>query len=337
MKTETWKPLIAAYQKPSAARASWQILNSVGVYIALWCAMALALSVSWWLAIPLAVLAGAVLVRVFIIFHDCGHGSFFASRTANDRWGFVTGVLTFTPYAHWRWQHAIHHGSTGNLDRRGVGDIWTMTVREYQQAPWWKRMAYRVARNPIVLLGIAPLVMFLLEQRLPSSRAGARERHSVWWTNLCLLGMAVGMSAIFGFLPYLILQLTILAVAGGIGVWLFYSQHQFEGAYWARGDDWSYADAALQGQRVPQAAPGPAVVHRQHRLPPHPSPQLPHPELQPPGLPRVPPLFEQVTPMTVFRSIRAFSLKLWDEASGKLVGFRQLRLARQREYAWRAR
>jgi omega-6 fatty acid desaturase (delta-12 desaturase) len=333
MKTDTWKPIIAAYQKPSAGRATWQVLNSVGVYVALWGTMALALTVSWWLAIPLAVLAGAMLVRVFIIFHDCGHGSFFASRTANDSWGFVTGVLTFTPYAHWRWQHAIHHGTTGNLDRRGVGDVWTMTVREYRRAPWWKRVAYRVARNPIVLLGIAPLVMFLLEQRVPSSRAGARERRSVWWTNLCLLGMAIGMSAVFGFLPYLILQLTILAVAGGVGIWLFYSQHQFEGAYWARGDDWSYADAALRGSaflelpRVLQWFTGNIGYHHIHHL----SARIPNYNLQ--ACHESHSLFERVTPMTVFQSIRAFSLKLWDETSGKLVGFRQLRLARQRGQA----
>ena len=333
MKTDTWKPIIAAYQKPSAGRATWQVLNSVGVYVALWVAMALALTVSWWLAIPLAVLAGAMLVRVFIIFHDCGHGCFFSSRTANDSWGFVTGVLTFTPYAHWRWQHAIHHGTTGNLDRRGVGDVWTMTVREYRRAPWWKRVAYRVARNPIVLLGIAPLVMFLLEQRVPSSRAGARERRSVWWTNLCLLGMAIGMSAVFGFLPYLILQLTILAVAGGVGIWLFYSQHQFEGAYWARGDDWSYADAALRGSaflelpRVLQWFTGNIGYHHIHHL----SARIPNYNLQ--ACHESHSLFERVTPMTVFQSIRAFSLKLWDETSGKLVGFRQLRLARQRGYA----
>ena len=333
MKTESWKPLVAPYQKANALRASWQVVNSVGLYVALWCAMALALTVSWWLTIPLAVLAGAVLVRVFIIFHDCGHGSFLTSRAANNSWGFVTGVLTFTPYAHWRWQHAIHHGTTGNLDRRGVGDVWTMTVREYRQAPWWKRIAYRVARNPIVLIGIAPLVMFLLEQRVPSSRAGARERRSVWWTNLCLLGMAIGMSAIFGFLPYLILQLTILAVAGGIGIWLFYSQHQFEGAYWTRGDEWSYADAALRGSaflklpRVLQWFTGNIGYHHIHHL----SSRIPNYNLQ--ACHDSHSLFEHVTPMTAFQSIRAFSLKLWDEASGKLVSFRQLRLARQRGYA----
>lgn len=333
MQTETWKPLVAEYQRPNAARAAWQVVNTIGLYVVLWVAMALALQVSWWLAIPLAILAGAVLVRVFIIFHDCGHGSFFASRTANNWLGFVTGVLTFTPYAQWRWQHAVHHGTTGNLDRRGVGDVWTLTVSEYRQAPWWKRVAYRVTRNPILLLGIAPLLMFLFENRLPSSQVGSKERRSVWWTNLCLVGMAFGMSVLLGFLPYLILQLTVLAVAGGIGVWLFYSQHQFEGAYWQRGDDWSYTDAALKGSaflklpRVLQWFTGNIGYHHIHHL----SSRIPNYNLQ--ACHESNALFETVAPMTVFQSIRAFGLKLWDEANGRLVSFRHLRRSRRRKCA----
>ncbi len=333
MKTETWKPLIADYQKPSAARASWQLFNSVGAYLALWAVMAWTITVSWWLTLPLAVLAAALLVRVFIIFHDCGHSSFFASKTANGVWGFLTGVLTFTPWAHWRWQHAIHHGSTGNLDRRGIGDVWTMTVSEYRSAPWRKRMAYRIARNPIVLLGIAPLAMFFLQHRLPHSKAGSREKRSVWWTNLCVLGMAVLMSMAIGFVPYLILQLTILGGAGSIGVWLFYSQHQFEDAYWAHGDDWDYADAALKGSsflRLPSVLrwfTGNIGYHHIHHL----SSRIPNYRLQ--ACHESSPLFKHVTPLTIFRSIRAFRLKLWDEENGKLVRFRQLRLAGQRKCA----
>ncbi|GAB4136467.1 MAG: fatty acid desaturase [Planctomycetota bacterium] len=328
MTTLPTKPLITAYKKPSPARAAWQILNSVGLYLALWAAMSLTADVSWWLTMPLAVLAGAVLVRVFIIFHDCGHGSFLASRAANDGWGFVTGVLTFTPYAHWRWQHAIHHGSTGNLDRRGVGDMWTLTLDEYRQAPLWKRLAYRAARNPIVLLGITPLAMFLLAQRVPNRRAGARERHSVWQTNICLLGLGIGLSAILGFLPFLIIQSTILAVAGAIGIWLFYSQHQFEGAYWARRDDWDYDAAALKGSaylklpRILQWFTGNIGYHHIHHL----SARIPNYNLQ--ACHESHSVFEGVTPLTILGSFRAFGLKLWDEANGRLVGFREARRAR---------
>lgn len=329
MTLDSWRPLVAAFQAPSTARASWQILNSVGTYVALWCAVALTVNVSWWLTILLAVLAGAVLVRVFIIFHDCGHGSFFASQRANGFWGFVTGVLTFTPYYHWRGQHAIHHGTTGNLDRRGVGDVWTMTVREYRASPLWKRWAYRVARNPLVLLGIAPLMMFYFEQRVPSSRANARERRSVWLTNLALLGVGIGMSVLLGIMPYLIIQLTILAVAGGVGVWLFYSQHQFEDTYWERRENWNYADAALKGSaflklpKLLQWFTGNIGFHHIHHL----NARIPNYNLQ--ACHESHPMFERVTSTTLLRSMRAFGLKLWDEASRKLVCFRHLKYAQR--------
>src|SRR5678815_2908455 len=188
---------------------------------ALWYLMYLTHNVSWWLTVPLAILAGAFLIRVFIIFHDCGHGSFFKSRLANDVWGYIAGVLTLTPYYHWRWEHAIHHSSSGNLDKRGLGDVWTLTVREYLEASRWKRFSYQLARNPFILFVLAPLVVFVIWQRFPKSTASARERHSVYWMNLALLAMATGMSLLFGFVPYLVLQLTAMAVAGSAGVWLF--------------------------------------------------------------------------------------------------------------------
>src|SRR5688572_17570995 len=140
-----WKKIVAEFQKPSTGRALWQIVNTLGPYALLWYGMYLLLAKSWWLTVPLAVLAGAFLVRVFIIFHDCGHGSFFKSRRANDVVGFIAGLLTFTPYYHWRWEHAIHHASAGDLDKRGTGDVWTMTVQEYLEASRWKRFAYRLA------------------------------------------------------------------------------------------------------------------------------------------------------------------------------------------------
>jgi omega-6 fatty acid desaturase (delta-12 desaturase) len=324
MTTEAWKPLVAAHQRPSAARASWQIINSLGSYAALWVAMTWTVQISWWLTLPLAVLAGALLVRVFIIFHDCGHGSFFGSRRANNFWGFVTGVVVFTPYDHWRFEHAIHHGTSGNLDRRGVGDVWTMTVREYQSSPWWKRLAYRFARNPLVLLLVAPLVMFVIEHRIPSARTTARERRSVWLTTLSIVVMGTALSAVVGFLPYLVIQLTAVAIAGAIGVWLFYSQHQFEGAYWQRDGDWSREKAALQGSaflklpRILQWFTGNIGYHHIHHL----NSRIPNYRLQ--ACHESHPLFEAVTRLTIFRSLRAFGLKLWDETSGQLVRFRQL-------------
>jgi omega-6 fatty acid desaturase (delta-12 desaturase) len=203
---ETWKQIVLQYQKPSTWRALWQLTNTLGPYALLWYLMYRSLEVSWWLTVPLAILAGVFLVRVFIIFHDCGHGSFFKSRAANDIVGFITGMLTFTPYYHWRWEHAIHHASAGHLDKRGTGDVWTMTVQEYLESSRLKRFAYRLARNPVILFVLAPLYLFLIRQRFPSGNATRRERHSVYWMNLAILGMAVILSTMVGIKACLIIQ-----------------------------------------------------------------------------------------------------------------------------------
>ena len=194
-----WKAIVAKYQQSSTWRALWQMINTLVPLGLLWYLMYICLPVSWWLVVPLAMVAGAFLVRVFIIFHDCGHGSFFKSRLANDITGCVSGLLTFTPYYHWRWEHSIHHSSAGDLDRRGTGDVWTLTVQEYLESSRWKKFAYRLARNPIVLFVIAPLFLFLIRQRFPSAKAKPRERLSVYLMNLALLGFAIGLE--FAFRP----------------------------------------------------------------------------------------------------------------------------------------
>src|SRR6266576_2916639 len=171
-----WKTIVKQYQQPSTPRAVWQIVNTFGPLALLWYLMYLSVSVSWWLVIPLAVIAGAFLVRVFIIFHDCGHGSFFKSRQANEVVGFITGMLTFTPFYQWRYDHAIHHATSGHLDKRGTGDLWTLTVEEYLASSRWRRFAYRLARNPVVLFVIAPLVVLLIKQRFTSGSTSKRER-----------------------------------------------------------------------------------------------------------------------------------------------------------------
>ena len=323
--TSRWKEIVARYQKPAVWRGFWQIVNTLVPYAALWYLMYLAVQVSWWIAVPLAVLAGAFLVRVFIIFHDCGHGSFFKSRQANDTLGVITGMLTLTPYYHWRWEHALHHSSAGDLDRRGTGDIWTLTVQEYLESSRWRRFAYRLARNPVVLFVIAPLYLFLIKHRLPSLKANARERYSVYWTNLAALGIAVGLSWVFGIKTYLLLQSTALMVAGSAGIWLFYVQHQFEGVYWERADDWEYDTAALKGSsfyklpRVLQWFSGNIGFHHIHHL----SPRIPNYHLE--KCHKAEPLFQTVKPVTLFSSFKSFTFRLWDEQRHKLVGYRQLR------------
>ncbi len=274
-----WRKIVEQYEIPSTGRAMGQLADTLGPLAALWCLMYWSLGQSWWLTVPLAVLAGLFLVRVFIFFHDCGHGSFFKSRRANDAVGFITGLLCFTPYFHWRWEHAVHHATSGHLEKRGTGDIWTMTVQEYQAASPREKFIYRVARNPVVLFVIAPVLLFLVYQRFPKPKAGKRERQSVHLMNLAILVMVAGMSAIFGFWNYVFIQLIMSAVGGSMGVWMFYVQHQYEDAYWEHADDWDYAAAALQGSSFYKAAKSFAVVYGQHRIPPHPSPERAHPQL----------------------------------------------------------
>ena len=316
-----WKEVVAKYQQPALRRGLWQLVNTLIPYATLWYLMYLSLGVSHWLTAALALLAGGFLVRVFIISHDCGHGSFLSSRKANDALGFITGLLCFTPYYHWRWEHAMHHSTSGDLDRRGSGDMWTLTVQEYLEASQWKRFAYRLARNPFILFVLAPVFLFLVKQRFPSKKAPRRERNSVYWTNLALLAMVAGLSFLFGFKTYLLLQLSVLLVAGVAGVWLFYVQHQFEGVYWERGDEWDYCTAALKGSsfyklpKVLQWFSGNIGFHHIHHL----SPRIPNYNLE--RCHRAEPLFQTVKPVTLFSSLKSLTFRLWDEQRRKLVGF----------------
>jgi omega-6 fatty acid desaturase (delta-12 desaturase) len=324
-----WKAVIARFQAPSAWRASWQILDTLVPYALLWYLMYLCLQRSLWLALPLAVLAGALLVRIFIIFHDCGHASFFRGRLANDITGFLAGLLVLTPYYHWRWEHALHHASAGDLGRRGTGDVWTLTVQEYLESSRWKRLAYRLARNPFVLFVVAPTYLFVFRQRIPSATASARERSSVWWMNLAIAGVVAGMSWAFGIVPYLVLQLVVIAVAGAAGVWLFYVQHQFEDAYWERDERWDYTAAALQGSSFYEL---PAMLrwfsgnigyHHVHHL----SPRIPNYNLR--RCHDATPIFAEVEPIRLVPSLRTLRLRLWDERLRRLVGFRHVRRSRR--------
>jgi acyl-lipid omega-6 desaturase (Delta-12 desaturase) len=317
-----WQDIVARYQESALWPALWQMVNTLVPYAALWYLMHLSLGVSYWLTAALALLAAGFSVRVFIIFHDCGHGSFFKSRKANDILGFITGVLSFTPYHHWRWEHALHHASAGDLDRRGTGDVWTLTVQEYLEASRWQRFAYRLARNPFILFALAPAFLFLIKQRFPSPKARGRERRSVYWTNLAVLALATGLSCLFGVRIYLLLQLGILMVAGTAGVWLFYVQHQFEGVYWERRDEWDYCTAALKGSsfyklpKVLQWFSGNIGFHHIHHL----SPRIPNYFLE--KCHRAEPLFRTVKPITLLSSFKSLTFRLWDEQRRELVGFR---------------
>ena len=275
--------------------------------------------------VPLAILAGGILIRVFIIFHDCGHGSFFKSRRANNFWGFITGMLTFTPFHHWRWEHSIHHATTGDLDRRGVGDVWTLTVKEYLDSSRWRRFSYRLVRNPVILFVIAPLFLFLVRERFPVAAANKREKRSVWMMNLALLCTAAVLISIFGFMPWLIIQVIAMAVAGSGGVWLFYVQHQFEDAYWERSEAWDYTTAAMQGSsfyklpKILQWFSGNIGFHHIHHL----SARIPNYNLE--RCHHSDPMFRDVKPLTLFASLKSITFRLWDEQNKRLISFRHLR------------
>lgn len=320
-----WKGLVAEFEVPHAGKATWQLVNSVGGYALLWVAMYFTHRQSWWLTLPLAVLAGALLIRVFIIFHDCGHGSFFKSRRANHIWGFLAGVLTFTPYFHWRWEHSAHHASSGHLDRRGMGDVWTLTKDEYLASSPWRKFCYRFVRSPSVLLLIAPMWLFVIRERFSTRNANRRERHSVYYMNFALLALASGLIAIFGLIPWLIIQGTIVAVTFTSGVWLFYVQHQFESTYWERGQEWDYTRAALEGSsfyqlpKVLQWFSGNIGFHHIHHL----SSRIPNYNLE--RCHESHSLFREVPPMTLRSSFKCLSYRLWDEDTKRMIGFRQLK------------
>jgi acyl-lipid omega-6 desaturase (Delta-12 desaturase) len=319
--TLQWKQAIANYQTPDLRRSLWQLANTLIPYFALWYLMIHSLSVSYWLTLGLSVLAAGFLLRIFIFFHDCGHGSFFRSQRANDTFGIITGLLTFTPYYYWRHTHAVHHATVSDLDRRGIGDVWTMTVEEYATAPRWRRLTYRVFRFPPVTFLIGPAIVFLLVQRFPLAPGGRRERHSVWWTNLALLGILALMSATIGLKTYALIQLPVMVFAGMAGVWLFYVQHQFEGTYWERHERWDFVSASLVGSsyyrlpRVLQWFSGNIGFHHIHHL----SPRIANYNLARCYVDN--PVFQEVAPLTFVMSLAALRLHLWDEENQVMVGF----------------
>lgn len=320
-----WKKLVAKYQKPDARRATWQIINTLTPVAGIWVGLFFLKSVSLLLCVPLAMLAGLFLIRAFIIFHDCGHGSFFKSKKANDTLGFITGMLTFTPYHHWKWEHAKHHATNGDLDRRGIGDIWTLTVREYLTSSRMTRFNYRFVRNPFILFVFAPLFLFMVLERFPSKKCKLRERRSVHVMNFTLLAWCVLMSYIFGIIPFLVMQICMMAVAGTCGIWLFYVQHQFEDTYWAHGEEWDFTAAAMEGSsyyklpKIMQWFSGNIGFHHIHHL----NALIPNYNLE--RCHKSDPVFQVAPELNFWTSLKSLKFRLWDEDNNKMIGFRELK------------
>jgi omega-6 fatty acid desaturase (delta-12 desaturase) len=321
-----WVKVLARYRDPSLSRSIGELAVTALPLVALWAgAWAAHYFGFWWLSLLIAVPAAGFLVRLFTIQHDCGHGSFFSSKLTNDWVGRVLGVLTMTPYDFWRRTHALHHASCGNLDRRGVGDIDTLTVREYLARSRWGRLKYRLYRHPVVLFVVGPAYMFLLQQRLPVGlmRSGWRPWISTQATNAAIVAIAAGLMWLIGVQAFLMVHLPIVILAASIGVWLFYVQHQFGETLWARNDGWSFHEAALYGSshydlpHVLRWFTANIGIHHVHHLCSRiPFYRLPHVLRDHPDL-------RDVGRMTLMESFGCVRLTLWDEQKERLVSFRE--------------
>lgn len=314
---------LSNYKNASARKSIWQLINSIVPYLTLWGLMAfLQLSgYSSLFTVMLAVPAGLLLVRIFILFHDCCHGSFFSTRRANRITGILTGFLTFTPFEEWRYLHNKHHATSGNLDKRGAGDVWTMTVSEYQSASRATRLKYRMFRNPVIMFGLGPVFLFLISMRWPTKNSSKKGRRSVMLTNLALALYVFTVGWTLGFVNFLMIQGPILFVAGAAGIWLFYIQHQYEEAYWTENDSWDLQNSALAGSsfyklpRILQWLTGNIGYHHIHHL----RPGIPNYNL-PVCNSRIP-VLSKIKPITLKSSLKSMRLHLWDEQARRLVGF----------------
>jgi omega-6 fatty acid desaturase (delta-12 desaturase) len=323
-----WALALKPYRQADMGRATLELAVTFPPFAALWAAMVIASSHGLsWLSFALAPFAAGLLVRLFMIQHDCGHGAFFPNKQANEWVGRAIGVLTMTPYDLWRRSHAIHHATSGNLDRRGIGDIDTLTVREYFARSWRGRLAYRLYRHPLVMFGIGPAYVFLIENRLPLGfmRKGAMPWLSTMSTNAGILLAAGLLIWAVGLAPVLIVHLPIVVIGATAGVWLFYVQHQFEGTTWERSATWSQPEAALHGSSLYELPPpldwvsGNIGIHHVHHL----SSGIPFYRLQ--TVLRDHPELGAVSRLSLKDSLGCVRLALWDEQNRRLVSFREAR------------
>ncbi|MBI4921241.1 MAG: fatty acid desaturase [Devosia nanyangense] len=322
-----WLKRFLPYRTPKRLRAVFELGTTIVPLVALWALSWLALANGMWWALLLTVPAAAgFLLRLFMVQHDCGHGAFFGKRSVDDWIGRAIGVLTFTPYDYWRRSHSIHHASSGNLDARGIGDVMTLTVSEYQALPYWNRVGYWLYRNPAVMFGLGPIWLFMIQHRLPvGDMRGTVPWVSVMGTNAAIAVLALVLIWLVGVVPFLLIQLPIVLLAAIGGVWLFYVQHQFENTYWSDGKEWDFERAALRGSSY-YDLPAPLRwltanigVHHVHHI----SSKVPYYRL--PEVLRDYPELKQIGRVTFWQSLGGVRLVLWDEAKKRLVTFREAR------------
>lgn len=316
-----WQDLIKKYQTPDNSRSAWQIVTSITPYIALWVLMYYSLSVSYWLTLLLALPAAGFVMRTFIIQHDCGHGSFFKSSKANEVVGTICGFFTMVAYHQWQHEHAVHHATSGDLSRRGVGDITTLTIKEYKALSSWERFQYRFYRNMWVLLLIGPFYTFVVIPRFARKDSRPRARNNIRLTNLALLLIYGSLCLTIGVKAFLMIWVPITMFSGAIGIWLFYVQHQYEDTYWRSGEEWDYVTSAVMGSsflklpRLLQWFSGNIGFHHIHHL----SPKIPNYKLE--ICHKETPMFQEAKVLGLRESLKSASLRLWDEDKKKLVGF----------------
>ncbi len=322
-----WLERLQGYRGADLGRSLWELTVTLVPFVGLWILAWASLSVSVWLTLALTIPAAGFLVRLFMIQHDCGHGTFFRQRATNDWLGRVLGVLTLTPYDVWQRSHAVHHATTGNLDHRGTGDIYTLTVREFEALSWRDRLLYRLYRHPLVLFGLGPAHLFLLQHRLPFGyfRSGWRYWVSAMATNAGIAALVALIVWLAGVQALLLVHLPIVVLAATIGVWLFYIQHQFEDTHWRQGDDWNVHEAGLAGSSYYEL---PGVLrwltanigmHHVHHL----ASRIPFYRL--PDVLRDYPELREVRTITLLESFKCARLKLWDEDLKRLITFSEHR------------
>lgn len=319
------KKSVAPFANSDMKSSIWQIVNSIIPFILLWILAYQSLSVSYWLAVPFIILAAGFVIRTFIIFHDCTHGSFFKNPKANRVVGTITGIITHFAFEKWKRSHTIHHATSSNLDKRGTGDVWIMTVEEYAKAGFWERFTYRLYRNPIVMFGLGPLHLFFIDNRF--NRKGAKKKER-WNTHFITASIAVIYALLIwgiGLVPFLIIQLPILLVSGALGIWLFYVQHQFEDSYFEKEEDWDFVKAAVDGSsyyqlpKIIQWLTGNIGYHHVHHL----SPKVPNYNLEKTHEHTVP--LQQVTTITLASSFKAVRFRLYDERNKQFVTFKDVK------------
>jgi acyl-lipid omega-6 desaturase (Delta-12 desaturase) len=321
-----WKSLVAQYQSSHTWKSIWQLINSFIPFFAIWYVMYLSLDKGYWLTLLLAIPAAGFQVRIFIIQHDCGHGSFFKSNKANSWTGLFCSFITWTPYFYWRRGHGIHHAHSGNLEFRGIGDVYTMTVNEYLQRTTWGKIKYRLYRHPLFLFFFVPAIIFVLWYRFPTSKNKTLKKvqSNVYWTDLMIIILVGVLIWLIGIKAYLLVQLPIIFLATSAGNWLFYVQHQFENTYWSDKNNWDFSLAAMHGSsyyklpKVIQWFTGNIGFHHIHHL----SPLIPNYMLE--KCYKNNPVFQKAVTLNLRSSIKSIFLSLWDEGQKKLIGFRNL-------------